>query len=98
MRVNGRELTQEDIKKELAAYGRVRAGWELRVAKDNLETKRLGMMLLAHEDGKLLLDILQDMFYKSDLLGDTPERTYFNLGRREVVRFLLDLRDAAKEK
>jgi hypothetical protein len=64
-----------------------------------LEMRRIGMMLLSHPDAKLLMDTLTNMFYKGSLLGETPEKTYFNLGQREVVEFLLDLKDrATKEK
>jgi hypothetical protein len=95
--VNGRELTQEEIKTEMAAYGHVRAKWELYLDKSNLEMKRVGKMLQLNEDGKLLLNILTELFYDGDLLGDTPERTHFNLGRREAVRFLITLRDQAQK-
>lgn len=97
IRVGGRSLTPEEIKKEIAAYGHVRSAAEFRIAESQLELKRVGMMLLNSPDGRLLLDILEEDYYKGDLRGKTPEDSYFNLGQREVVRFLIGLRDQAKE-
>lgn len=43
--------------------------------------------------GRKLLDEMAKMFDEGDLMGRSPEETYFNLGRRAVVRWLRDLRD-----
>jgi hypothetical protein len=92
-------MTPDEINAEMKQYGRVRSATEVRLEKSQHEQKRIGMLLLANEDGKLLLKTLEDLFYKGDLTGDDPHATYFKLGRRDVVDFLLSLRDnATKEK
>lgn len=99
MKTKGRDLTLEEIAREQAVYGRVRSATEVRQAEQKQEMRRIGMALNTNPDTKLLLDSLVDLYYKGDMTGETPERTYFNLGRREVVEYLLNLRDdALKEK
>lgn len=98
MKVHGRDLTQEEINHEMKLYGRVRSDAEVKLAKSNLEMRRVGQLLLANEDGKLLLSILEEMHHRGDLRGKDPYDAFFNLGRRDVVEFLLGLRDQAKEK
>lgn len=99
MKVHGRELTLEEIASEKAAYGRVRTSAEIRVEDQKQEMRRIGVALASNADAKLLLEILQDLYYKGNLVGSTPEETYFNLGRRDVVDFLIDVRDRVlKEK
>jgi hypothetical protein len=94
-----KRLTQEEITKEMIQYGHVRTDAEMKLEKSKLELRRLGMLLLANEDGKLLLSMLEETYYKGNLVADDPHTTYFNLGRRDVVDFLLGLRDqAVKEK
>lgn len=90
-------LTPDEIKDEIKKHGRVRTPAERAMEKSGLELKRVGQMLLGNADGRLLLDLLEEMYYKGDLVGETPEKTYFNLGKREVVNFLIGLRDQAKE-
>jgi hypothetical protein len=46
-------------------------------------------------DGKKALEMLADTFDKDQLLGDTPETTYYNLGRRAVVRYIQSMLRAA---
>ncbi len=50
--------------------------------------------LLLSPDAKELIDFLERRFFDGELLGETPEETAFNLGAREVVRVLRDLRRA----
>lgn len=91
MKINGRELTTDEISQERSQYGRVRSFEEVQRAERTQESRRIGMMLKSHPDGKLLVETLRDLFYDGDMLGETPEKTYFNLGQRNVVAFLLDL-------
>lgn len=53
--------------------------------------------LLATEDGRLLLEALEAQFFNGRLLGSTPEQTAFNVGAREVVVYLRQLRDHANK-
>lgn len=99
MKTKGRDLTVEEINHEMAVYGRVRTAVEVQQAEQKQEARRIGMALNTNPDTKALLDMLVNLYYKGDMTGDTPEKTYFNLGRREVVEYLLDMRDRAlKEK
>lgn len=66
----------------------------LKKSKEELDS--IGRHLYTTEAGQSLLKLLEEMFYKGPLVGKTPEETYFNLGRREVVEFLHGL--APKEK
>jgi hypothetical protein len=91
MKANGRELSQEDIRVEMLAYGHVRSDAEIRAETRKQEMRNLSVLLKSHQDGRLLVETLRDLFYDGDMLGDTPEKTYFNLGQRNVVAFLLDL-------
>lgn len=67
-----------------------------RIAKEDklkasqAELKRVGRVL-THGDGARLLEILKEMYYEGNLTGATPELTYQNLGRRDVVDFLVGL-------
>lgn len=61
--------------------------------KARLEEAKVGALLRNNADARVMMDILRDLFYDGDLLGREPHETYHNLGRREVVRFLMDLRD-----
>jgi hypothetical protein len=56
---------------------------------------RFGKLFLSVE-GAELLEMLSQNFYDSDLVAETAEKTAFNLGAREVVRYLLELRNHAK--
>jgi hypothetical protein len=70
-----------------------------KLKKSQFEMARVGGFLHSTEDGKLLLDILRDMYYDGDIVADNPHETYRKLGQRDVVKFLLGLRDRAhKEK
>jgi hypothetical protein len=57
--------------------------------KAGIVTKVLGT-----DDGKQLLQVMHDEFDMSDLRGDTVEETYYNLGRRDAIVYLEQLRDA----
>lgn len=48
--------------------------------------------------GKEMLEALEEMFYHADLFGQTPEETAYNLGRRDVVVYLRQLRNLGKKK
>jgi hypothetical protein len=56
---------------------------------------RFGKLFLSVE-GAELLEMLSQNFYDSDLVAETAEKTAFNLGAREVVRYLIELRNHAK--
>ena len=53
--------------------------------------------VLTTHAGKELLQIMHDEFDMADLRGDTVEETYYNLGRRDAVVYLEQLRDAEIE-
>jgi hypothetical protein len=97
-----KRLTQDEVREEILQYGHVRTDAEMKLEKSKLELRRIGMLLHAHEDGKLLLSTLEDMFYDGALVQPGPPdpyTTYFKCGQREVVVFLHELRDqATKEK
>lgn len=44
--------------------------------------------VLTSPDGAVLMKALEDEFFNGPLLGETPERTAFNVGAREVVTYL----------
>lgn len=92
-----RNLSVEEVQKEIATYGKVRTDAEVKMDRSKQEMRRVGQMLRLNEDGKLLLSMLEDSYYKGDLVGEDPHKTYFNLGRRDVVDFLLGLRDQAEK-
>ena len=50
--------------------------------------------VLTTPSGKELLQIMHDEFDMADLRGDSVEETYYNLGRRDAVIYLEQLRDA----
>lgn len=69
--------------------------WEK--VKEQLKQNQRSMgRLFLSEDGKKLLEVLRATWYDGDLFGSTPESTAFNLGAREVIKYLLFLRDSAK--
>lgn len=39
-------------------------------------------------DGQVLIHLLQESFSPDHLVGDGTHQTYFNLGRRDVVKYL----------
>jgi hypothetical protein len=75
---------QEDVQKRRAAVNE-------QIKKSNEELAKIGRFLFTAPDGKALLDLLTDLYYKGPMIGETPEMTYFKLGRREVVEFLIGL-------
>lgn len=54
---------------------------------------RAAQRLFDSEDGRLVLEVLEREYLYGQLVGDTPEQTFFNLGCREVVLRLRTLRD-----
>jgi hypothetical protein len=65
---------------------------------DNLKQKADAVRhVLTTPSGKELLQIMHDEFDMADLRGDTVEETYYNLGRRDAVIYLEQLRDAKFE-
>jgi hypothetical protein len=69
--------------------------WEKVREQVKSKQRRFGKLFLS-EDGKELLDYLVAEWYHGDLLASTPEGTAKNLGARDVVKFLMTLRDSAK--
>lgn len=49
--------------------------------------------VLSSEDGKVLMEALEAEFFEGDLLGETSEETHYNLGARDVVCYLRELRN-----
>ena len=47
--------------------------------------------LLNNPVGKQLIEILEQEFDRDDLRGTTVEQTYYNLGARDVVKYLQTL-------
>jgi hypothetical protein len=94
-----KRMTAEEVNREMAAHGRVRSDAEMKLEKSRGEMRRVGMLLLANEDGKLLLSMLEDLYFNGSLIGADPYLTYSKCGQRDVVVFLRELRDqATKEK
>lgn len=94
-----RPRTPEEEKmeaQEISIHGHVLSSGERVQKAERLEQKRAGA-LLTTEPGKALLKMLEDMYYHGQLIGTTPERTYFNLGARDVIRHLHELRDLAQK-
>ena len=71
---------------------------KLEVLRDQVRARqaKLGGYFQNTEDGRALMTALEENFFNGDLMAATPEQTAFNLGAREVVRFIRQLRDAAK--
>lgn len=44
--------------------------------------------VLTSADGEVLMKALEEEFFNGPLIGDTPEKTAFNVGAREVVTYL----------
>lgn len=68
------------------------------MTREELKTRLDGLAkaaarLFTTDDGEVVLSELEAQFVFGDLLGESPERTAFNLGAREVV---LHLRALAK--
>lgn len=67
-------------------------------ARDRLRQKgRVVAEALNTEPGKKLTALLVDEFDCDDLRGRTVEETYFRLGQRDVVVYLLRLMENASE-
>ena len=48
--------------------------------------------------GQKLVELLEARFVRGDIVGDTVEETYFNLGAREVALFLRSVLTNRQEK
>ncbi len=46
---------------------------------------------LRSDVGREVIRVLEDEFYNGELMADTPEKTAYNLGRRDVVMYLKQL-------
>ncbi len=44
------------------------------------------------EAGKALMEVLEDEFFNGDLFNPDPNTTAYNLGRRDVVMYLQQLK------
>ena len=65
---------------------------------DNLKQKAAAVKhVLDTHAGKELLQIMHEEFDRPDLRGATVEDTYYNLGRRDALIYLEQLRDAKIE-
>lgn len=98
-------FTEEEMQRareEVATYGRVLTQGERVIADRRKVLARHGKLFLS-ADGAELLDGLQKMYYDCDQVARldsgvvSVEDTFKNLGAREVVRYLMDLRDSAKK-
>ena len=67
--------------------------WKKALAKKIVTVKHV----LDSPDGAELLAILKADLVTDDLRGETVYETYYNLGRRDVVKFLINMRDAKLE-
>jgi hypothetical protein len=52
---------------------------------------------LGSPDGKEVLSLLEEEFFLGSMMGSSPEQTAFNLGRRDVVVYIRNLRDFAQK-
>lgn len=90
----------EELKKfmqEIKDHGHVLSDGE-RVVKESLEKMRgTGRILLNTPEGQALMADLETQFFNGDLIASQPEHTYYMLGKRDVVRYMMMLRDSAKE-
>jgi hypothetical protein len=53
--------------------------------------------VLMTSDGKELMRVLEETFEERRLRGDDPYDTYYNLGQRDLVQYLKQLRDMNDE-
>jgi hypothetical protein len=90
----GRVLSLQE-REELKKYKRTLRPNERKLVAAREEALKYGA-LLRTDNGKLLLQALVDLYYDADLIGRDSREDAINLGKREVVRFLLDLQ-ARKE-
>ena len=49
--------------------------------------------VLSSDAGKEMMSLLEEAFYHGGLMAETPEKAAYNLGRRDVVMYLRQLRD-----
>lgn len=73
------------------------------MTRDDLRKKletvaKAARIVFATPEGETVLADLEAAFVYGDLLGDTPEKTAFNLGAREVVLYLRALNERGQTK
>lgn len=71
------------------------------MTRDDLRKKletvaKAARTMFATPEGEAVLADLEAAFVYGDLLGDTPEKTAFNLGAREVVLYLRALNERGR--
>jgi hypothetical protein len=49
--------------------------------------------VLTTDAGREMMTLLEEAFYHGEIFGETAEKTAYNLGRRDVVLYLRQLRD-----
>jgi hypothetical protein len=86
----------ERARQEMKEFGRVLSPAERMLRERRKKIAGHGRIFL-DGPGAEILEELQAMYYDCNLIGDKVEVTYANLGAREVVRYLMDLRDNAKK-
>lgn len=98
-------MTDEEMRRareEVSLHGRVLTPAE-RVIGDRRKVLVRHGKLFTTPDGAELLDGLQKLYYDGELIARDNEgridiqNTFANLGAREVVRYMMDLRDSAKK-
>lgn len=61
----------------------------LETAKERLKKKaKVFQNLFSTPDGKKALEALQQEFDSVDIMSDTPEKTAYRLGQRDVVKYI----------
>jgi hypothetical protein len=94
-----RNLTEDAARDEIEKYGCVRSVAGLKLDASALEQRRIGIAAPLQRGRQAAFVHAGEPAHRGDLVGSDPYATYFNLGRRDVVEFLLSLRDqATKEK
>lgn len=62
--------------------------------RDHLrEKQRVIRSVLNTPEGKNLFELLEDAFENRALKASDPHDTYYNLGQRDLVQYLRELRD-----
>ena len=65
----------------------------LRAWEEELKNRaKLVQAVASTPDGKALFDLLETVFESRRLRDDDPHQTYYNLGQRDVVQYLRELR------
>ena len=61
------------------------------------EKRKVVQNVLKTPEGKKLFAVLEDTFERKPLKGENPHETYYNLGQRDLVQYLRELRDFTNE-